>query len=373
MTLVELVMVIIIMGILAAVAIRSLSGSLESSKVEDTRLELDQLANAIAGNPELHSNGLRSDFGYVGDVGSLPGNLDDLVTSPGYATWKGPYVQSDFSNYGDDYKRDAWGQLYQFGGITIQSTGGTDTLTRVVASSSAALLSNSLTGSLTDAVGNPPGDSASQVRITISYPNGSGGTTDSTLSPSRSGRFSFHGCLPIGNHSIRAVYSVSNDTVEAIASILPNSNVPVNLRFPGSLWASSGGGGGGGGGAGAIEYVPGSAFTFESHDESISFQITNTGSTPITISSLTATYSTTAYYKYVDWAGEDVFESGNPRAASGQQVNFSDPQTIAAGATVEVQLADFRTATNGGSKVDMSGTSITVVLSDGSSITFSTP
>ncbi len=372
MTLVEVVMVIIIMGILTAVAVRSLSGSIESSRVEETRLELDQLANAIVGNAELRSNGLRTDFGYVGDIGALPASLDDLVSSPGYATWRGPYIQSDFSNYGDDYKRDAWGALYQFGGTTIQSVGGTETLTRIVAPSSSALVSNSVTGTITDGVGNPPGDSAAMVSVTISFPNGSGGTKDSTVAPSRSGRFSFNNCLPIGNHSLRAVYSSSDDTVEAVASVLPNSSVPVNLRFPGALWAATVSVGGGGG-SGSVELAPGTVQVYGNQNQHVRFSVSNFGSALVMISSITATYSKTAYFRYVDWDGSNVFNSRNPRAGSGEIANFNNSKILASGATLQVRLRDFRLTPTGGSRVDMHGTDFTIEFSDGSSITFTTP
>jgi len=38
---------------------------------EETRKEIDRLACAIAGNPELYDNGIRSDFGYIGDTGAM--------------------------------------------------------------------------------------------------------------------------------------------------------------------------------------------------------------------------------------------------------------------------------------------------------------
>ena len=124
-TLVEVVMVIIIMAIIAAVAMRSMDKGLETARVEETRNEMNQLAEAIAGNPSLYSNGMRTSFGYVGDVGSLPANLDALTTNPGYGTWKGPYIRSDFSGYASDFKKDAWGVNYVYNAAarTITSTG----------------------------------------------------------------------------------------------------------------------------------------------------------------------------------------------------------------------------------------------------------
>ena len=69
----ELLAVIIIVGIIASVSMRSMRGSVEVSRVEETKQEMDHLAWAICGNPALISGGVRTDFGYVGDVGALPG------------------------------------------------------------------------------------------------------------------------------------------------------------------------------------------------------------------------------------------------------------------------------------------------------------
>ena len=67
------------------------------ARTETTIARMDMLARAIAGDPNLISGGVRSDFGYVGDVGALPSNLDQLVTNPGYSTWGGPYVRDEYS------------------------------------------------------------------------------------------------------------------------------------------------------------------------------------------------------------------------------------------------------------------------------------
>ena len=50
---IELVVVISVMGILAAAAMRIVDSGPESSRVEETRAEMNQLAGAIGGNPEL--------------------------------------------------------------------------------------------------------------------------------------------------------------------------------------------------------------------------------------------------------------------------------------------------------------------------------
>jgi prepilin-type N-terminal cleavage/methylation domain-containing protein len=373
-TLVEVIMVIVILGILAAVAMKTLDSGLETSRVEETRRELDQLAIAIGGNPELFSNGVRSDFGYVGDVGAMPPTLDALVLNPGYATWKGPYIKSDYSGFADDYKRDAWGQTYVYSASTmVKSIGGApDTLTRVLVSSVTDFTQNTLSCQLTDAAGNPPGDSASKVRVILSYPNGVGGTKDSIASPNKSGTVAFSNCVPVGNRRIKAIYQATNDTVQTVVSVLPRSTVQATLRFPGALWAATSTGGSS---ATTMQLVPGSVTISGTNNSNLQFSIENTTTSSKYITSIRVTHTKVAYYRRVIWASTTVFNNNTARAASGQTVTFSAGQPIGAyGGVVRIQINEFRSTASGSSSlVNMSATPITVDFSDGSTITFTTP
>jgi len=368
-------MVIIIMGIIASVAMKSLGSGLRSSRIEETKTELRTLASAIAGNPELYSNGVRTDFGYIGDVGSLPANLDALVTNPGYGTWNGPYIKSDFLSYADDFKKDAWGGAYAYsGGNTITSYGGSqDTMEYVLTSATSDYSSNSVLGNIYDAGGNPPGDSASNVTITLRYPNGAGGYKDSTLNPNSSGYFNFASTVPIGNQTLTAIYASTNDTVISFVSVPPKSDVITNLRFPGSLWASAGGGGGGGGGSATIEYKTGSAAATGGGKKDIEFEIINDSDDGINVTWMKVTYSVTAYYKKIKWDDDTVFDNDNPRAASGQSVGFSSSKTLPPHTSgLKIKIQGFKSQATGGSNVNMENRDITVEFSDGSVITFNT-
>jgi prepilin-type N-terminal cleavage/methylation domain-containing protein len=374
-TLVEVIMVIVILGVLAAVAMKTLDSGLETSRVEETRRELDQLALAIGGNPELFSNGVRSDFGYVGDVGAMPPTLDVLVQNPGYGTWNGPYIKSDYSGFVDDYKRDAWGQTYVYSGsTTIKSIGGApDTLTRVLVSSITDFTQNSLSCQLTDAAGNPPGDSASKVRVILSYPNGAGGIKDSVASPNKSGNITFSNCVPVGNRRIKAIYQTTNDTVQTVVSVLPRSTVQATLRFPGALWAATGTGGSGG--ATSMQLVPGSVVISGTNNSNLRFSIENATTSSKYITSIKVTHGKVAYYRRVIWASTTVFNNNTARAASGQIVTFTAGQPIGAyGGVVQIQINEFRSTASGiSSLVNMSATPMTIEFSDGSTITFTTP
>jgi len=237
-TLIELVLILVIMGIIATIAMKSLEPAIDQSRADATMEEMNVLAQAIIGNKNLVSDGIRSDFGYVGDVGALPPNLDALAVNPGgYSTWDGPYVLNDFVENPDDFKEDAWGNPYSYsGGVTITSTGNGSPISRQFAGSVNDLTANTIRGNVYDGLGAVPGDSASSVDIIIYYPDGAGGFTSSASNPSTSGQFSFSNMIPIGNHLIRAVYLSSNDTTSEYITVLPGSDVFCELRFSKSYW-----------------------------------------------------------------------------------------------------------------------------------------
>jgi type II secretory pathway pseudopilin PulG len=359
-TLVELVLVILITGILITLAFRSAVTVSETAKVEQTKEELEALAYAIVGNPELQNNGVRTDFGYVGDIGAMPPNLDALVQNPGgYSTWNGPYIKRRFEQAADDFKKDAWGKLYQYTGVTIASTTGTG-IVRKLANSTADLLQNQVRGVVYDLDGTPPGATyKDSVRVRLTVPDGAGGMLTRTTTPDAGGYFTFDS-IPIGNHDLEIIYLPDSDTLKRFVSVLPNSTVYGEYYLGAGVWES--------GASGGLVLVPGSQRVFGGQCDKIEFDIRNATDTAITITSIQLTWSSpTAYYKEVKINGE-VFDQDNPRAGSGDVANFTSPRTIAAGATETVRVEGFRdTPTGNGNKVDMSNVSFTVTFSDGSS------
>jgi len=123
-TLIELVMVIIVLGIMAGVAIPVIGSFIESSKQTATKDEMQRLARAIAGADS------QNERGYEGDVGRLPSTLAELTAKPGsvpawnaftHVGWNGPYIDSASG----DYLKDAWGNNYVYDTVarTLQSPG----------------------------------------------------------------------------------------------------------------------------------------------------------------------------------------------------------------------------------------------------------
>ncbi len=233
-TMIELVLVIAIIGILTSVATVKLFPSLETSRIEATKGEMQSLAFAIVGNPDVYTNGARSDFGYVGDIGSLPPNLDALATNPGFSTWDGPYIKADFGN--NDFKQDAWEVDYIYSDTLLRSIGSGANIDKLFISSSSALIANAVFGYLLDASSNMPGvvynDSVS---INLNYPDGSGGITTTSINPGANGDFAFAG-IPIGNHTLRVIYIPESDTADFNLCVLPARTAKIEILFPADLW-----------------------------------------------------------------------------------------------------------------------------------------
>ncbi len=234
-TLIELIIVIIIVGIMATVAVRKLGTSLETAKYEHTKKELDALAAAMVGNPSLFAEGARTDFGYVGDVGALPPNLDALVTNPGgYTTWDGPYISRGVDP--NEFKQDGWKSAYVYSDTLLRSAGSGSNIDKIIAVSSSALLGNSVQGHIVDADDEMPGAIyRDSLVIRLTYPDGSGNITTSITSPTADGSFSFSS-VPIGNQRLSVIYTPDNDTATYTVSITPQSNVKIAVTFPADLW-----------------------------------------------------------------------------------------------------------------------------------------
>lgn len=91
-TLVEILLVVVIIGILAALVIPRIAGSSERARVTAATTDIN--------------GGIKSALGaYEVDNGFYPKSLQDLVTQPGTAkNWHGPYL--------DRLPQDPWGNAY---------------------------------------------------------------------------------------------------------------------------------------------------------------------------------------------------------------------------------------------------------------------
>lgn len=129
-TLVELLVIVLILGTLAALAIPRYSDIITESRINKTKERMMVLKKAIVGDASVVSGGDYSNLGYEGDVGALPTALGDLITNPGVPAfdkwtkkgWNGPYIKQTSAG---DYLLDAWNRSINYNSVarTITSAG----------------------------------------------------------------------------------------------------------------------------------------------------------------------------------------------------------------------------------------------------------
>ena len=190
---------------------------------------------AIVGNPNLYAKGARGDFGYVGDIGALPPNLDALASNPGgYSTWEGPYIKGDFES--DDFKKDGWAVDYSYTDTLLRSIGSGSNIDKVIAAGTVALLFNAVSGYILDASMDMPGAVyMDSLIVRFTYPDGTGGMTTSSINPDSKGVFSF-ASIPVGNHNLAVIYTPDSDTINCPVCVTPGNDVNLNIIFPADLW-----------------------------------------------------------------------------------------------------------------------------------------
>lgn len=122
---------IVLLGIIAAVAIPKFGDITENSKITATRAEMRRLQMAIVGDPNVVGAGGYHNRGFAGDIGFAPSTLSDLVSKPDSISpynkftrlgWNGPYIDSAAGAF----LTDAWGASYSYDPVarTITSNGG---------------------------------------------------------------------------------------------------------------------------------------------------------------------------------------------------------------------------------------------------------
>ncbi len=254
-TLLELLIVLMIIGLLLTAAVKTMDVSLQRSRFNTTVKEMENLSWAIAGNPDLISGGKRSDFGYVGDLGILPPTLRDLYENyNNFPAWRGPYIKSAFQESPQSYMMDAWGDTYIYPNpntiidtspVYVRSYAGGSAatsetwLTKIVANRMRDLLNNTVAGNVYDAKGNPIGSSPLDIAyMKIYYPKL--GRMDSfpwTCDTSTKSYFEIS-AIPVGNHRIKAIaehYSIPviRDSVEQYICVYPRVGATdIEIRFP---------------------------------------------------------------------------------------------------------------------------------------------
>ncbi len=214
-TLLELLVVMVIIGILATAAIRTWDVTLERGRFEETFKELEEISRAIVGDERITVSGERVSFGFVGDCGMFPRNLIDLAREPDYvdtALWRGPYVKPPFAENPRSFLFDAWGDSYIYNpeSLYIRSFGGGGDasynrwITKQMGMRMSDFLSNEVAGYVEDAFGFRPDSADCQyLSLLIFYPwQGRMRCDSARFESGRPGEFSFS---PIPQGKVRLV------------------------------------------------------------------------------------------------------------------------------------------------------------------------
>ena len=93
-TLIEILLVVVIIGILAAVAVPRLGGRVAQSQVNAAKAAIGAISTAV--------------YIYETDNGRLPDSLQNLITKGSEPNWQGPYLRKAES------LKDPWGNEFQY-------------------------------------------------------------------------------------------------------------------------------------------------------------------------------------------------------------------------------------------------------------------
>jgi len=93
-TLVEVMLVVVILGILATVAVVATRGRTKDAAISATRASIAAYSTAVDS--------------FEVDNGVYPNSLDELITDTGHPTWHGPYMK------GGRLTGDSWGRPLQY-------------------------------------------------------------------------------------------------------------------------------------------------------------------------------------------------------------------------------------------------------------------
>ncbi len=223
-TLLELLVVLMILSIILTAAVKTWDVTLERGRAETTARKLNQLASVIVGDRDYIVAGRRVDFGFVGDIGRLPNNLQELVVSPlitpaESSRWRGPYLRATFNESPDGFRIDGWGDtiIYNPDSLFLRSLGGrgladvTRWQTVYLPFDRNELTHNTVDGQIVDVRGMPPPDSVrimDGLTLTLYYPFEGKLIGQPLIGPGgqlSNGQFLFEN-IPQGTHRLVAKY-----------------------------------------------------------------------------------------------------------------------------------------------------------------------
>ena len=315
LSLIEVIIILAVLATLIALLVPSTVQQLTAARRDSTLDEMEALQRALIGDPDLIAQGVRTDFGYLGDMGNLPADLDDLVVQgaqPAFgfdstmkigAGWKGPYFTlrpgSDLSSH----ERDAFGNDYVYDDTDYVNGDGQE-VDAVLVSLGADAFSG---GTGVDE------DVTLEILKSVTFATLGGFVFDASANPMEGAEVAVH--YPAGGTLASITATTDEDGFFQV------DDVPFGIR---SVTLEP-----------ALTLVPGSVLVFGGSGQHIEFRVANHSNAAITVRFLTAAYtpvSSPAFYDQVRWGGTTAYNcSGGFPAGSGTTVAFSSDQAVAAG------------------------------------------
>ena len=254
-TLIEIILVVLLIGILAGLAANLLTNTLDQTRFDESQKKMTGLSNAMVGNPELNTNGVRSDFGFVGDIGRLPTALTELVTQGALPAWDaanglgwhGPYVPGDFAQNPNGYRTDGWGTLFTYASATgIVTSLGSDGAAGGAGYAADFAIPDltaptdrrvgTITGRVTDQVGNPLASVAGatvDVSVTNNPVDGLPQAPAPSANTAADGSYTLNNIL-IGRRTVQVTVTTGAATTypSKVAIVTPTQPAQVSFQIP---------------------------------------------------------------------------------------------------------------------------------------------
>ncbi|MBI5124776.1 MAG: prepilin-type N-terminal cleavage/methylation domain-containing protein [Planctomycetes bacterium] len=319
-TLLEIVIVLAITGILAGGLATVGHQVIKKEREDKTTEHMKRLKVAVMGDPLDVRHGIRTSFGYFGDMGVFPTILDNLYikgAQPTYtfyynppselrstgAGWNGPYLAPEIIEYLGNLDQDYFRQDLQYTspfttytdstvGVNVEeriASSGRDKQAGTIANPgddlAVVFFNNELYSRVSGFARDAEGNGVPSVTLALNYPS-NGSLTTATATTDASGLYSFNNA-PYGNHSL----SITNPK---------------------------------------LFLAPGTGQTTGGFGNDVSFIIVNMGSS-VSLTSLRVQYNMnpTTYYEevYVGTNATAVYTYSGSRIASGTTLTFAG-QTI---------------------------------------------
>jgi general secretion pathway protein G len=209
-TLLEVIVVLSVLAILAAVVTPSFVQEIGQTRIDATQQEAQVLYEAMVGPSTSETR-----FGFVGDIGRLPNTFQELAQQsglPSYTTastfrnvgmgWRGPYVNTGTST--NDYLTDGFGRAYTGASSGQVRSAGPDGVANnaddIVYPPSAPTVTGSVAVTLKQVQGGKTIVDPSGYRVDLYYASSGVETSVSDTTAT----YSFAN-VPIGLHAVRVV------------------------------------------------------------------------------------------------------------------------------------------------------------------------